>query len=245
MTAQYTQKRSTYEDEGVVLRVTKYSERKLIVDMLTHSHGRTTYIATIGRNTPRTIFQPLNLLSFSAVPSASEGGLHALREAVLNSVQCVAVSSPARAAIAMMLSELLYRVVHDSDSAIFDFVRHGILVLCTTSDPTRVANFHLHFLVKLAALLGYAPAQSYTSGDYFDIPLGEFTSTPPTHPLCLNPLCSAVLYACATTELGEELGIALNGEVRSAFLESLVAYYGYHTDAIYEVRSIEIFSQIF
>ncbi len=227
-----------------MLHTTKYGERKLVVYMLTRDHGRCNYITSVTKSSSRVLFQPLYLLEFMGIASGSEG-LHNMREAVLNPPLRSFAQSPAKAMIVMMLSELLYRVVKESDEHIYDFVREEIIALDMTSNDTAIANFHLHFMVHLAAYMGYAPGGEYAVGCFFDIKEGVFTKTEPRHTLYLLPHLAEILHLMMITPLSELHTLKLNGAVRREFLDSMVDYYGYHNDAIFNVRSISMLAEIF
>ncbi len=230
-----------------MLQVRKYSERKLIVDMVTREHGRATYITSIGRATPRSLFQSFYILDIIATPPATAEGLHQLNEAQISAHCTLALAhkNAARSAIVMMLSEVVLRVARDSDTLLYSFLQDAIRLLNSLSDSTMIANFHLHFMVKLSEILGYAPHNNYTQGSYFDIALGEFTEREPTHNFYLSAEQSLLLYSALSHSLSQGIHVPVNGASRSAFLSSMVDYYGYHTQSIYDVRSIEIFSDIF
>lgn len=236
-----------YRERGIVLHSTKYGERRIIIHMLTCSHGRTSYIATVGKGEKsigRGVLQPLYLLDFMS--SGSGGSIHTMREAHLAPPTQSWSSSSAKAMIVMYVAELLYRVVSDSDEAIFRFIEDEVLYLSSidaTSEPMAIANFHLHFMVQLAAQLGYAPTDNYNIGDYFDIKQGCFVPfRPVSHSMYFDPEVSRLLSDMLATPK-ERIGvIGLTRDMRRKFLGSMVDYFGFHTDSIYKVRSIELFS---
>ncbi len=236
--------RSTYKDEGVVLHCSKFSERKLIVYMLTREHGRCNYITTVGRSTSRALFQPLTPLSFIAVRPSSSDGLHTLREAVISPDFGYSNALPLRSLIVMTLSEILYRTVKESDEAIFNFTCRATIALNSLNDKTAIANFHLYFLVHLASHVGYSLSGNWREGSYFDIKEGIYTPTEPRHPQVIAPEIASIIHSLTTLEIHNLSTLKLNGELRRRTLYSLIDYYGYHNDAIYSVTSISLLSLI-
>lgn len=236
-----------YHERAVVLHTTKYGERRIIVHTLTATHGRMSYIATVNKGATgvgRGLLQPLFLLNF--LSGGSGGSIHTMREAQLAPPTQTWSSSPAKSMIVMFIAELLYRVVNDSDEAMFDFIESEILALSsldTVVDATATANFHLHFMVQLAAQMGYAPTENHSVGDYFDIKQGCFVPFRPiSHSLYFDPEISRLLHDMLTTPKEDIRRITLSRDMRRKFLASMVDYFGFHTDSIYSVRSIELFS---
>ncbi len=239
-----TSKRPTYKEQGIVLHSSKYGERKLIVYMLTASHGRRSYILNVNKSATRALFQPLYLLEFTATSSASEDGLHSLKEPLMSPPLRSIPSSPIKAMIVMTLSELLYRVAKESDEAVYNFTKAAILALESLSNDTAVANFHIHFMVHFSALLGYAPSGDYYIGDYFDIKESAFCRTQPKHTLYMKPKEADILYRLLCAPYYSLDTIKLSGEQRRHFLDSMIEYYGFHNQAIFSVRSISILGNI-
>ncbi len=222
----------------------------MVVHLLTPTLGNRSYIVTVG-NSPssvhRSLLQPLWLLEFEGESAVGEG-LHKMREVRLSPPLRTIAVEPVKAMVVMMICELLYRIVKDSDVELYQFVESAILRLDdvdSKSQSTAIANFHLHFLVHLSSHLGYAPTNNYSVGHFFDIKEGEFTLLKPLHNLYFEPEQARLLfdiYSVAPTALCE---LQLNRDIRRSFLNSMVDYFGYHTDAIHKVRSIELFSEVF
>ena len=108
-----------------------------------------------------------------------------------------------------------------------------------------VANFHLWFLVQLSAYLGFYPGNEFSDGAFFDMRSGLFTPSLPIHAVCMDQENSSLLghlMDCSADELDE---LRLSRERRSAFLESILEFFGYHLDAIRTVRSISILREVF
>lgn len=236
--------RPTYKDQGIVLHTTKYGERKLIIYILTASHGRCNYIVSVNKTTARALFQPLYLIEFTGTAPSQSDGLHTLKEPALCPALKSIPSSPIKAMIVMMLSEFLYRIVKESDDTIFNFVKSAIIALDSLTNSNEIANFHIHFMVHFAALLGYTPSTQYAVGDYFDIKEGCFTPSKPNHLLYMEPESAHILISLLSIpyySLGE---VKLNSAQRRRFIEYMIDYYGFHNDAIFSVRSISTLSDI-
>ena len=108
-----------------------------------------------------------------------------------------------------------------------------------------VANFHLWFLVKLSWFLGFYPGNAWTEGSFFDIQRGQFVLLPPDHRMLLERNEARLLGTLMETSVAELGTIALNRTQRTAFLNALLAFIGYHADTIHAVRSIDILREVF
>lgn len=237
----------SYRERAIILHSTKYGERRLIVHTLTIAHGRMSYITTIGNGAnsiSRGMVQPLFVIDFQS--NESQGSMHTIRDAQLCPPTQTWSTSPAKSMIVMFIAELLYRLVNDSDEAMFTFIEDEINALRrldTVSEATALANFHLHFMTHLAAHLGYAPTDNHTIGDYFDIKQGCFVPfRPVSHALYFEPEIARILSDMLVTPKEDTGKIALSRDMRRKFLCSMVDYFGFHTQSIYSVRSIELFS---
>ena len=108
-----------------------------------------------------------------------------------------------------------------------------------------VPNFHLWFLANLSRLLGFRPGNDYTPGAWFDIREGLYSVVRPAHPGVMTQECASLLdrmLSCDVRRLGD---VGLNRDRRSEFLNAMLAYFGYHLDAISAVQSVRILKEVF
>lgn len=236
--------RGRYKARGIVLHAMKYGDRKLIVRIFTAAYGRRSYVAKLSvQNGTRGFFQPLFILDFDAWAGRSE--MHNIEQPQLGVALSHIPFDIVKSSIALFLSELLYRLIQDDepDPGLYRFVEEAITELDDMEEG--VANFHLWFLVRLTEYMGYAPRDTYAPGYSLDYRNGLYTAEPPAHTLVMPPAEAALFHtldACRPEGLGA-LGLAR--EQRVALLERLIDLYGYHTDAIYNVNSLRILSEIF
>lgn len=239
--------RGAYRDRGVVLHSLKYGEGSVIVHMLTASHGRRSYITRIGTgrrsSSSRHLFQPLFLLEFEA--SATNTDMHKLRQAIPSRMLCEIPFDIVKSSIAMFISEILYRLIRDQaeDPRLYMFIEESVTVLDAMESGT--ANFHLHFMVRLMHYLGYAPCGAWQQDGWLDIKRGSYTVSEPLHTLKIAPTVAALIHELSHTRLAALGEIALSRAERVELLRCLVDYYSFHSDAIHQVRSIDILRELF
>ncbi len=236
--------RGRYKARGVVLHAMKYGERKLIVHIFTAQYGRRSYITKLSTtNSGRGLYQPLFIVDFDAW--AGRGELHHIEQPQMAFRLSELPFDIVKSTIALFLSELLYRLIQDgeADGGLYRFIEESVAELDGMGEGT--ANFHLWFLVRLTEYMGYAPQDNYAEGYALDYRNGTYTAELPTHTLAMPPAEAGLFHRLNASRV-EDLGtIGLSREQRVSMLERLTDLYGFHTDAIYNVNSLRILSEIF
>lgn len=237
-------------ERGVVLHTTKFGERQMVVHMITRSRGRYSFVARLsGRGGEvRRLFAPLSVIEFAATYS-STSDLGKLSAAAASPALFDITSNIIKCSVALFAAELLYRVVRnqgEESDGLYDFVERSVLELEKLDNSTAAANFHLYFMVRLSAFLGYSPRMNWGEGYWFDIKAGEFVASSPVgHSLYMEPRAAEILYRLLSSADSRTETLALSGVERSRFLASMVDYYAWHTDTIHSVRSIAVLSELF
>ena len=237
-----------YTARGVVLGTIKYGDKGLVVQMLTSTHGRQSYMVQ-GLGSHRghgklALFQPMFALEFEGLES-SRMQMHRLGN-VHNGI--VLQSTPfdiKKSTIALFMAEVLHRLVKESEAneLLFDFVWGSVEALDIATEG--IANFHLWFLAHLCRFLGFSPGNEYFPEAWFNIAEGIYTHQQPPREYCItqeNALILRDMLECDVRYIAE---IGLNRHQRVEFLTALVRYYGYHLDTINSVQSIRILQEVF
>ena len=237
-----------YTARGVVLGTIKYGDKGVVVQMLTSSHGRQSYMVQ-GLGSRRghsklALFQPLFALEFEGLESPRMQ-MHRLGE-VHNGI--VLQSTPfdiKKSTIALFMAEVLHRLVKESEAneLLFDFVWGSIEALDAATEG--VANFHLWFLAHLCRFLGFSPGNEYMPDAWFNIAEGLYSQQEPPREYRIsqeNALILRDMLECDVRYLGE---VGLNRHQRVEFLEALLNYYAFHLDTIHSVQSIRILRELF
>lgn len=242
---------NTYKTEAIVLHTIKYGDSSVIAYMLTSLYGRQNYIVqgvgkggARGKSKKSALLQPMFPLEIVGLTS-SKMELHRIKEVRLLEPLSALPFDIAKSTIALFMAEVIYRLVKEEqpDSELFDYVRSTVLALDGATEG--VANFHLRFLAGLSRHLGFYPTNEYEEGNYFDITEGCFTPIQPMHGLHFAPAESALLDRMLRTPFAELGTIRLSRTERSNFLAAMLLYYGFHLDAINQVKSLKILSEIF
>ena len=239
-----------YTARGVVLNTIKYGDKGLVVQMLTSSHGRQSFMvqglgSRGGRSGTRAaLFQPLFALEFEGLES-SKMQMHRFAEVHAGIVLRSIPFDVKKSTIALFMAEVLHRLVKESEAneMLFDFVWGSIEALDVADEG--VANFHLWFLSNLCRFLGFSPGNEYMADGWFDMAEGLYVGVEPPKRLAMSPQNAQILrdmLECDVRYLGE---VGLNRAQRVEFLDTLLAYYAYHLDTINSVQSIKILQEVF
>ena len=239
----------SYKARGVVLGTVKYGDKAIIVNMLTDTFGRQSYIVQglgsgKGRGSKLAYYQPLFALQFEGIVS-DKSELHRMKDVQSSIVMQTIPYDIRKSTIALFMSEVLYRLVGESEanSPLFDFVYGSIEALDAIEEG--VANFHLWFLANISRFLGFAPGNEYTKDSFFDMREGLYTPVQPLHEKFCNREYAQLLndlIECDVQYLGE---IGLNRTERVEFLAAMLKYYSYHLESIKTVESLRILQEVF
>lgn len=235
--------------KGIVLRIIPYKENQMIVHVYTLHHGRVAYIAARQRGKKSTLSKalsiPLAVLDME-VEHFPKRELQKVREAKLAFPLNGTLCHPIKNTIALFLSEVLYRVVRDTeaDERMFAYMERAFHILNTVEEG--LANFHLTFLMGMSHYLGILPnIDSYTQESYFDMQNGCFTLTPPSHRLWLEKNESQVLHRLFRISFENMSLYAFSRKERQRMLEMIIIYYRLHLPEFGEIKSLEVTRTLF
>ena len=237
-----------YTSRGVVLGTVKYGDKGLVVQMLTSTHGRQSYmvqgLGSRGGHNKLALFQPMFALEFEGLES-ERMQMHRFGDVHHGIVLQSTPFDIKKSTIALFMAEVLHRLVKESEAneMLFDFVWGSIEALDAATEG--VANFHLWFLAHLCRFLGFSPGNEYMPGAWFNIAEGQYSAQEPPREIRMsqdNALILRDMLECDVRYLAE---IGLNRHQRVDFLAALVGYYAYHLDTINSVQSLRILQEVF
>ncbi len=242
----------TYKARGIVLHTVKYGDSGLVAYLLTDLFGRRSYMvqgarSSHGRGNRAALLQPMFLVEFEGTESR-RAEMHRFRELRAAPPLRSVPFDVRKSTVALFMAEMLYRLVREveADSPLFEFVWEAVATLDSTGDPGGVANFHLWFMVGLCRRLGFFPGNEWQAGWWFDIREGLFTPIEPHHGVRFSRENSALLGRLMDITEGDDIaGLSLNRGQRVEFLNAMLAYFGYHLDAVHDVRSVDILREVF
>lgn len=207
----------------LVLSLTKIRENTVVLHTLSPEYGRRSFVAGVSRTVPMALFLPLNILD-AEVSGNPKSDLWRLRNISLryplNSIR----SNVYKNAVAMFVSEVLYRTVREGmeSDTLFDWCCKCVLSL--DSLESDYSNFHLLFLLGLASQLGF-------EASFEDVLpfVGENSSL--VRSLLDLPVAQALL-------------LPMNGKTRNDIARDLLRYLSRHTESAINVQSLQVLSEV-
>lgn len=152
--------------------------------------------------------------------------------------------SPARAATAAVLAEMLDLLLRrsEADIPLDDYLHSGALALAVASGDT-LAAFAPVFLFHLTRHMGICPdMDSYTPGRVFDMREGRFRASMPLHDDYVDAGASALLAALAEAVPGQAALPGVDRFGRRRALELMVRYFSVHLGTPCTLRSLSVLS---
>jgi DNA repair protein RecO (recombination protein O) len=233
---------------GIVLHKLKYADSSLIVKIYTEAFGIQSYLVN-GVRSPKAkikaaFFQALSLLEM-VVYHKNQTGLQRIKEIkVIHPLQSV-YSDASKNAIAIFISEILYKSLKEecSNPALFEFLKKAILDL--ESQEKTDANFHLKFLAEYSQHLGFYPQiPAYYTPSFFDLKQGCFRYDLPVHSYFISKELSKSLFEIfeSVYDKSSELNISL--PQRRSLLQAFITYYELHLTSFYGIKSHEVLAQL-
>ncbi len=231
--------------EGIVLSRFDYSDTSIIVKIYTRHYGLQTLMIRGAHRKKSTqkasLFQPLSLLEIVFYHKENQE-IKTPKEIRLAHAYQSLQSQFLKASIAVFLAEILGKAIRETfpDERKYEFIKNSLMHLDLQEDG--VVNFHLSFLLKLSNYLGFSITEDETEKFYSDIQKDVLTnnSNQPAKNFDKNQLQK--LLKQGYTILSE---IKLNNFERRTLLKLILNYYRLHVENFGEVKSLEVFQQIF
>ncbi|MFA5301927.1 MAG: DNA repair protein RecO [Bacteroidales bacterium] len=234
----------------IVLNTRAYRETSLLVNAYTDIWGRADFVVK-GIRTPRhraaaSLFHPLSILEAQTYYRTGRE-LHSLKEFQKKYLLEGLCSDVRKSSISLFIGEFLYKTVRESEKnpALFRFMEETVLNLDRAGED--LADIHLYFATRLGRYLGYEPALETYSPErpFFHMKDACFRESPDTSFAAFDIEDSALMQKILSRTSREKVPLFCSGTRRNHFLNSLIAYYGYHMGKSPEIKSLEVLHQVF
>lgn len=236
--------------EGIVLHTVRYKDTAMMATVYTEAAGRASFVVPVSRSrhaaVKSVLFRPPTLVELEADvrPNKAVGRI---REARVAHPFLSLPYDPVKSAIALFLSEFLYRALREEaeNRPLFAYLRHSLLWL--DECRTGFANFHLVFLMRLSRFLGLYPnLEGYVVGSYFDLRAAGFTPLRPSlHADYVAPDEAARIVRLMRMDYGTMHLFRMSRVERARCLEVILKYYRLHLPDFPELRSVEVLRELF
>ena len=225
---------------AIVLYLTRHTDKTSIVHLYTRDLGRISCLANgifgLKSKINRSLLYPLSLLDAVIV---EKGEMYRLKEIEPLLSSDSFFEDPVKRCMAMFLAEVMSRSLRDADpdENLFDFVVSAINALSTR--PLS-PDFHLYFLLRLSAYLGFEPNMD-GQGEAFDLENGVRCHPDPANMHVLDEQYSLLLIRLCQMD-GT---LTLTHAERQHLLDIILLYYKLHLPAFGNVRSLDVLRELF
>jgi DNA repair protein RecO (recombination protein O) len=217
--------------------------------MYTEDFGRVSYLTSGAHGkrakVARALLLPLSILDLE-VEHLNNREIQRIKEAKsdcpVTQLQC----HPVKNAIALFLSETLYRVIQERECnpSLFNYLYRSIKWLEIADDG--IANFHLTFLFQLAFYMGIRPdGKAYKSGCFFDLLNGVFTDNLPAHKHYLDREESLVFGRLMRINYENMAVYSFTGQERTRIIRRIIQYFRLHLSDFPEIKSLSVMQSLF
>ena len=234
---------------GIVLHTLKYNDKSNIAYFFTKEEGRRSFLFPLRKSRKSAmrsvLFQPLSMVEIEAEvrPHAE---IYSVREAKMNYVFRSLPYDPYKSAIALFLSEFLFRALKEEgeNAPLFAYLTYSVrwLDVCNAG----YSNFHLVFLMRLSRFLGLYPnLESYEDGCFFDMLNACFVTSRPFHGQFLDVEEASHVGKLMRMNYETMHLFAMNRYERRRCLEIILEYYRLHLPDFHEINSFEVLKELF
>lgn len=234
---------------GIVLRSVRFGESSLIVDVLTKSSGRVSFMVHIPKTSKGKIkkqyFQPMTLLDFE-YDFRQRSNLQRIKDVRVSLPYSSIPIDPAKSCISLFLSEFIYYATRNEQEnpTLFTYISTSLEWLDNAYED--FANFHLVFMMRLGKFLGFHPfLEDFTPGCFFDLRNGCFTLSMPLHTDFLNAADAGHLYNLMRMNFETMKLFKLSHDDRNRITEIVLRYYKLHLPNMPELQSFDILREVF
>ena len=234
---------------GIVLRSVRFGESSLIVDVLTKSSGRVSFMVHIPKTSKGKIkkqyFQPMTLLDFE-YDFRQRSNLQRIKDVRVSLPYSSIPIDPAKSCISLFLSEFIYYATRNEQEnpTLFTYISTSLEWLDNAYED--FANFHLVFMMRLGTFLGFHPfLEDFTPGCFFDLRNGYFTLSMPLHTDFLNAADAGHLYNLMRMNFDTMKLFKLSHDDRNRITEIVLRYYKLHLPNMPELQSFDILREVF
>lgn len=234
---------------GIVLRSVRFGESSLIVDVLTKSSGRVSFMVHIPKTSKGKIkkqyFQPMTLLDFE-YDFRQRSNLQRIKDVRVSLPYSSIPINPTKSCISLFLSEFIYYATRNEQEnpTLFTYISTSLEWLDNAYED--FANFHLVFMMRLGKFLGFQPfLEDFTPGCFFDLRNGCFTLSMPLHTDFLNAADAGHLYNLMRMNFDTMKLFKLSHDDRNRITEIVLRYYKLHLPNMPELQSFDILREVF
>ncbi len=229
-------------NEGIVLRVIRYSDSQSIIHLFTKDFGR--IAAMVSRNRKKgssNYYQPLFHLSFE-INHQNQKSIQRISQVRFSTPYREIPFSIAKSTVAQFLAEILSKVIpeHEPDQELFSFLTSAFHLF--DEQMYHFNTFHPVFLVHLTRFLGFYPGQRGNASSYFSPSEGTYVGQIMHDTIPQN--ISRPFDQLLQTKISEFYKLDLDHAVLQELLSRILDFYRIHLN-VNQLKSYDILKQVF
>jgi len=233
--------------QAIVFSCLKYRDADLIVKCYTKALGSVSFMAKGVLKSKKgkfraSMFQPLSLIDIE-MQYRNKGQLEYFKDLKVSHHLNQIHSQVYKSSIVMFLAEILKSTIveEEKNEDLYEFLHSSILNL---EQSKSFANFHIAFILKLTAYLGFYPHASNNKDEvYFNLSEGLFQKKESLY--TLNYEQSVLLSKFIQNSFQENLSIKLSKKERPEILKLIIDYYKLHIANFKSPKTLEVIEQVF
>ncbi|MGY0406796.1 MAG: DNA repair protein RecO [Polaribacter sp.] len=230
--------------KAIVLGAIKYSDTSLIVKCYTEQDGLKSYLVrgvlkAKKRGIKAAYFQPLTQLNIIS-NHTSKSTLHSLKEVqVLHPFKTI-YNDVVKQSIVLFLSEVLSYSIQEEEknSALYHYLETALIWLDV---HTKIANFHLLFLLNLTRFLGFYPDIYNIKKKGFNLLDGSFSDATSNK----NVIFGNHFKKLLGINFDEIEKVSFNKNERQLVLQTIISYFELHLDGFKRPKSLQVLEKVF
>lgn len=235
--------------KAIVLNSLKYGESQIIVDMLTESVGRVSFMQRIPRSSrsgiSKQLFQPLTILDVEFDYRQSQK-LQRLKNAAIAWPFCSIPFDAHKLGIALFMAEFVTYATRSEQQNRdqFMFVENSVMWLDTCVNS--FANFHIVFMLHMTRFVGFFPNMDGRQDcHYFDLRGGCFTPYAPVHGDFLKPDEAGKIQLLMRLNYTTMRLLSLTRNERNRIVDVILYYYRLHLPDFPDMKSLPVLKELF
>jgi len=227
-----------HKTRGVALSYIRYRESSIIAKIYTEAFGIQSYIvngvrSSASKTNKIALFQPLTLLDLVVYHKDKQDTVHRISEIKCYHPFASLPYQVTKSSLALFVTEILGKTLREEEAneSLFEFIEQSVLYL--DDAETGYENFHIQFLLQLASFLGFGIEN-----------LKDLENELKNHHY---PQIADSIELDATRQLllhHYGIQLSLDRTRRIAILEKVLFFYKIHMEALGEIRSLEILSEV-
>lgn len=234
---------------GIVIDITRHSDRHNIVTLYTRTRGRLSFLSAAGGGKPGKMrqarLQPLAVIE-GDINFRQTVELQKLGAFSMHQVWGDIYFNPVKQMVALFLSEFLNKLLRATmpDENLWDYIFNSLMLF--DSMKKKIADFHVVFLSSLLPFTGIQPdPEDYRPGCFLDMQAGTFVAVPPVHRDVLTGDEAAFAAKLCRINFSNARVLRLNGQLRLRIIDRLLHYYGIHFPGTANLKSLAVIHEVF